>query len=52
MLLKDKVAIVTGGTNGMGDATSKKFSEEGTIVIIADYDFDSAQKVVDPDSYS
>lgn len=47
MLLKDKIAIVTGGAKGMGEATCNKFAEEGAIVVIADLDFDSAQKVAD-----
>jgi NAD(P)-dependent dehydrogenase (short-subunit alcohol dehydrogenase family) len=34
--LKDKVAIVTGGSGGIGQATSILFAEEGARVVIAD----------------
>ena len=34
MLLKDKIAIVTGGTRGIGFATVKAFIEEGAKVIV------------------
>lgn len=36
MRLKDKVAIVTGASRGLGRGIAKKLSEEGAIVIVAD----------------
>jgi NAD(P)-dependent dehydrogenase (short-subunit alcohol dehydrogenase family) len=34
-LLKNKIAVVTGGTSGIGLATAKRFVEEGAYVFIA-----------------
>src|ERR1700751_3995395 len=36
MRLKDKVAIVTGGAHGMGEAEARLFTTEGAKVIVAD----------------
>ena len=36
MLLKDRVAIVTGGAQGIGRAVVERFYSEGAKVVIAD----------------
>ena len=36
MRLKDKVAIVTGGAHGMGEAEARLFAVEGAKVVVAD----------------
>ena len=46
MRLKDKVAIITGGGNGIGQATALHFAQEGARVVVADIDFNAALAVV------
>ena len=43
--LKDKVAIITCGGSGIGEATAKLFAAEGANVIIADIDEVSGERV-------
>ena len=38
MQLKDKVAVVTGGANGIGRALCRRFAAEGAHVVVADID--------------
>lgn len=45
MRLKDKVAIVTGSGSGIGEATAKRFAEEGAAVVVADLNEEGANRV-------
>jgi NAD(P)-dependent dehydrogenase (short-subunit alcohol dehydrogenase family) len=47
MRLQDKVAIITGGANGMGRATALRFAREGAQVVVADVEIENAEKVVE-----
>ena len=45
MRLRDKVAIVTGGARGIGEATVRAFAREGARIVVADIDEASAEAV-------
>ena len=41
----DRVVLVTGGANGMGEATAHTFAKAGATVVIADFDAERAPLV-------
>lgn len=46
MKIRDKVVVVTGGGNGIGEAMARRFKKEGAReVIVADLDGDAAMRV-------
>ena len=45
MKLKDKVAIITGGGQGLGKVYALRFCQEGAKVVIAEINLDNAEKV-------
>ncbi len=46
MLLKDRVAIITGGGKGMGRGMAVKFAEEGCKIAVADIDINEANNTI------
>ena len=46
MRLKDKVAIVTGGASGFGEAFARRFASEGAAVVLVDVTRDAGEKIV------
>ncbi|MEH6549890.1 MAG: glucose 1-dehydrogenase [Pseudomonadales bacterium] len=43
--LDNKVALVTGGASGIGEAVCKRFAEEGAVVIVSDINVAGAERV-------
>jgi len=46
MKLKNKVAVITGGASGMGQATGLRFLNEGARVVVADYNEQSGKETL------
>ncbi|MGB2697634.1 MAG: 3-oxoacyl-[acyl-carrier-protein] reductase [Candidatus Zixiibacteriota bacterium] len=45
MRLKEKIAIVTGAAQGIGQAIAQKFAQEGAVVVICDINLKGVEKV-------
>ena len=45
--LQDKVVIVTGGAQGLGEGIARRLAEEGALLVIADINGAKAQAVAD-----
>jgi len=45
--LKDKVAIVTGASSGIGEAAAKLYAHEGAKVVVSDVNEEGGKRVVD-----
>lgn len=47
MRFKDKVALVTGGAQGLGEAISKKLASEGASIVVGDINEEGAAKTAE-----
>ena len=47
MNLDNKVALVTGGASGLGQATVEKFVEKGAKTVILDINEDNGNKIIE-----
>lgn len=47
MKLENKVALIVGGTSGLGEATAKMFAQEGAHVVIGGRDEKEGQRIVE-----
>lgn len=45
--VQDKVAIVTGGASGLGEASARMLAREGALVVVADIDLERGAAVAD-----
>ena len=43
--LKDRVVVITGAAQGLGEALAKRLSDEGAKVVVADMNYEAAQSV-------
>ncbi|MGO8862736.1 MAG: SDR family NAD(P)-dependent oxidoreductase [Acidimicrobiales bacterium] len=47
MKLRDKVVVITGSGNGIGEALARRFSAEGARVVVTDIEADRVERVAD-----